>query len=392
MKRTSLLAFAAVAALAVGAVWFIRGGGEADAPAEQEERRTAVVVAPARSAPVEDRVEAIGTIRPQEQVVITAETEGVIRELRFRDGERVEDGAVLATLDSEIQQAELNAANAELEEAQAAFDRAEELRRRGTVAQAQLDEALATLRTTRSRVALAQARLDKRSVRAPFAGVLSFRRVSPGAYVQPGDAIATLYAIDTVEVEFRLPEQYLGELAPGQPVSAAARAFPGRSFQGKLAEVDTGIDPATRQAVIRAAFDNPDRLLRPGMLVGVELLLDTRESVVLPETAITSIGPSSFVFVADSEGKVSRRAVTLGRRMPGRVEIAEGVEPGESVVVDGAAKLTEGDLIEARPVESSPISALLDPQVAEQAGGEAADAGAPAAPAAAAPPAAALAR
>lgn len=345
-------------------VWPAGGG---DAANREEERRTGVVVVPAALAPVQDRVEAVGTVRPRESVLITAESEGVVRDLAFADGATVTAGTVLVRLDSAIQEAERASARAALEEATAAFQRAEELRQRGTVSQAALDEAVSRLRTAKANAALADTRLDKRTITAPFDGVLSFRAVSPGAYVRPGDAIATLFALDPVEVEFRLPEQYLGRLDRGQALAAVSRAYPDVVFAGTLEEVDTAIDPATRQLVARARFPNLDLRLRPGLLVRLDLVLETRERIVLPVTALVSVGPSTFVFVAGGDGTAGRRPVTIARRMGEFVALAEGLSPGDRVVVDGAAKLSDGDAIEVLPPEASPVAHLLDPQVAQRA-------------------------
>ncbi len=375
-----------VAALLVGAAgWLARpylsGPGDGPTRGEGQAGPVAVAVAPAPVAGVEERVTSVGTARPVEQVDVTAEAEGVAREVLFADGQRVGQGDALARLDSQVEQAELDAAEARLAVAQSAFDRAEELRGRGAVSQAALEEALGALRTARAEAALARTRLGKRMVLAPFAGTMGFRLVSPGAYVQPGQAIGTLYATDSMEAEFRLPEQYLGRVGAGQPVTATARAYPGATFTGLLAEVGTAVDPATRQLVARATFANGDGRLRPGMLLLVDVLLGTRESVVLPPTAIVSIGPSSFVFVVRADGTAERRAVETGRRMPGRVEVATGLKPGETVVVDGAAKLSDGDRVEALPADASPAAGILGlgGQVAE-------DGGRPAGPAAPAGP------
>lgn len=361
------------AALLVGAAawlaWpYLSAGLEDGAPREGPAQAVAVAVAPAPLGPVEERVGSVGTVRPAEQVDVTAEAEGVVRELLFADGQRVGQGDALARLDSQVEQAELDAAEARLAVAAAAFDRAEELRGRGAVSQASLEEAQGAVRTARADVALARTRLGKRTILAPFDGAMGFRLVSPGAYVQPGQAIGTLYATDMVEAEFRLPEQYLGRVAPGQPVAATARAYPGATFTGTLAEVGTAVDPATRQLVARAGFANADGRLRPGMLLLADVLLGTRQSVVLPPTAIVSIGPSSFVFVIRPDGTAERRAVETGRRMPGRVEVAKGLEAGERVVVDGAAKLSDGDRVEALPADSSPAAGLMElgGQVAEE--------------------------
>lgn len=318
-----------------------------------------VTVAPAAVAAVTERVESVGTAKSRESVLITAEVQGIVRELAFQDGDVVRGGQVLVRLDSEIQRAELAAAEAELEQADRAYARARELRSRGAVSASTLDEAEAALRTARAQVALTGARLAKRTIAAPFAGVLSFRRVSPGAFVESGADIAMLDDVATVYVDFRLPENFAGRVVPGQTVRALARAFPGRAFRGTVTAVDARIDEATRQAIVRAVIDNAEGLLRPGMLVGVDLTLGTHPAVVVPQTALTAVGPSPFVFVVAGDGRAARRPVTIGRREGNAVEIVSGLDPGEPVVVEGANKISDGDRLDPRPPEDSPVAALL---------------------------------
>ncbi|MGQ9368199.1 efflux RND transporter periplasmic adaptor subunit [Azospirillum sp. ST 5-10] len=318
-----------------------------------------VTVEPAALGTVTERIEAVGTALARESVIITAQAQGEVREVAFDDGARVERGQVLARLDAEIQEAELASARAELVQAERAHERARALRARGATSVALLDEALAARASAQAQVALAEARLERRTVAAPFSGVLSFRRISPGAFVSPGDAIATLVDLSEVDVDFRVPEDHLGRLAPGQTVRAASRAYPGRVFTGRVKDVDTQIDPLTRQAVVRATIANADAALRPGMLIEVDLLLGTREAVVLPDTAIVPVGPSTYVFVVDGDGRAQRRAVEIGQRETGRVEIVSGVAPGERVVIEGAAKLSDGDRLDARPLSQSPVATLL---------------------------------
>ena len=360
MRRAALILVLIAATVAAAAAFLWPRGGEGGGQAAG--RAKTVTVDAARTAPVEQRVAAVGTVRSADSVVVTAEAQGVVRELMFEDGARVRAGQVLARLDAEVERAELAAAEARAEQARSAFERARTLRARGAGTQTALEEAQAALRTADAELDLARARLEKRTVTAPFDGVLSFRQVSRGAYVQPGEALATLDAIATVDVDFRLPEDLSGRLDRGQAVTLRVRAHPDRTFRGLLKDVDTRIDPASRQIVARATVENPDFLLRPGMLAEVSLLLGSREGIVLPALAVVAIGPSHFVFVAGKDGTAERRPVGLGLRGPGTVEIASGLNPGEPVVVDGAAKLAEGDRIDARPVAESPVAPLISGQ------------------------------
>lgn len=358
MRRGLLLAGLAGLILAGGVWWWSPLGASGPQKSAKARPAKVVMVAPVRLEPVERRVASVGTVRSVESVTITAESQGVIRELLFDDGARVKAGAVLARLDAEVERAELASAQAEMEQAKSAFDRARTLREKGVGTVSVLEVAQVSLRTAEARVDLARARLSKRTVTAPFDGILSFRKVSLGAHVQAGDPLATLEALGDVHVDFRLAEDFIGMVAKGQPVSVHVRAYAGRTFVGTLKDVDTVIDIASRQAVVRAMLPNPDFTLRPGMLAEVSLLLGSSDGILLPELAVQSVGPSPFVFIVTPDKPVERRAVVLGPRRPGKVQIVQGLTPGEMVVVEGAAKLSDGDMVKAQPPTASPVAAL----------------------------------
>ncbi|MEZ4217455.1 MAG: efflux RND transporter periplasmic adaptor subunit [Myxococcota bacterium] len=338
----------------------------APAGAAAAERATPVTVARPERERFVDTIEALGTAGANESVVITAQVTETVSRVRFDDGDVVAAGDVLVELTSREESAQLDQARASYAEAERQFERTRELRREGTASQATLDERTAARDAARARLEELQARMRDRLVRAPFAGVLGLRAVSPGTLVQPGDPITTLDDIDTIKLDFSVPERFLSVLAPGLPVRARAAAYPERTFEGRVRAIDTRIDPTTRAVRVRADLPNPDRALRPGMLLTVELEAHPRDRIALPEQAIVPVGEEQYVFVLDGDSRVRRVALETGRRRAGRVEVLDGLDGGETIVVEGGSMLRPGGLV--RVVERDE-AAVLDAPPPTRAGG-----------------------
>ena len=191
--------------------------------------------------------------------------------------------------------------------------------------------------------------ISDRHVRAPFAGVLGIRQVSPGALLTPNATIATLDDISHMYVDFQVPESSLSAMVPGARVTATSAAWPGREFTGEVQTTDARIDPNTRAVTVRAVFDNDQSLLRPGMLLDVRLYRPDRQALVVPEIAVVQVGRDSFVYRVDAEGRVAQAPVRAGARHAGQAEIVEGLQAGDRIVVDGTGKLRPGvTVVEAR--------------------------------------------
>ncbi|MFZ2754052.1 MAG: efflux RND transporter periplasmic adaptor subunit, partial [Lysobacteraceae bacterium] len=213
------------------------------------------------------------------------------------------------------------------------------------IARAQLDNQRAARDAAKARVAQIRAQLADRVIRAPFSGVLGLRQVSPGALVTPGVAIATLDDLSRVYVDFPLPEAQLSRVAVGRRINGRATAYPDRAFDGAVTTIDARLDPATRAVQVRADFANGERLLRPGMLMTVEVPGVERQALLLPEIAVTQIGRDSFVFRAKPDDSVEQVKVTVAARRGGKVEIADGLATGDRIVVEGTGKLRAGGKI-----------------------------------------------
>lgn len=334
----TILAIGLVAGLATGAC--SPEGQAGRGPAEP--RDTPVVVAPVALREFVDRIEALGTARANESLTITARVTDTVSRLDFTDGQPVAAGSILAVLADAQETAELDEAQATLREAQQQYARTRELLDRGTATQARLDEVTTQRDVAAARVAAIEARLADRIIRAPFAGVLGLRMVSPGELVQPGDEITTLDDIDVIKADFSVPERFLSALAPGQRVQARSAAFPGREFTGTVSVVDTRVDPVTRAVTVRARIPNPDHALRPGMLLTVDVFTNRRRSASVPEEAIVPIANEKYVYVIDADSQARRTSVRLGAREPGWVEVTGGLEPGARVIVEGVHRIRDG--------------------------------------------------
>ncbi|WP_374013215.1 efflux RND transporter periplasmic adaptor subunit [Pseudoxanthomonas koreensis] len=295
-----------------------------------------------RVLPWSDTVQALATVHARESVTLTAKVSEIVEQVHFESGQQVAAGQPLVTLRVDAQQAALAEAQAAAAEAGQQFSRLQGLAAQQLVSRATLDAQRATRDAAAARVRQMRSEISDRQVRAPFAGVLGIRQVSPGALLTPNAVIATLDDITRVYADFQVPEAALSALAPGARVTAHGTAWPGVTFEGAVETVAARIDPVTRTLTVRAAFDNPKRRLRPGMLLQASLFLPQRQALVVPEIAVVQVGRESFVYRVGEDGRVARAAVDTGVRRDGLAEIVQGLEAGQRIVVDGTGKLRPG--------------------------------------------------
>lgn len=284
---------------------------------------------------------AIGTARANEAIDVTAKSSNLVTAVRFKDGQRVARGDVLVELDSAQARADLAAADAALTESRSLYQRSSELMKTQAVSKSQFDQIEATMKANAARVAAARAKLEDTVIRAPFAGRVGLRRVSVGSLVNPGTIITTLDDTSIMKVDFAVPENSLSALRPELPVKARTNAWPEREFSGRVASVDSRIDQSTRSVTVRAEVPNSEGLLKPGMFLNVTLLKDERNALVVPEEALVPEQDKQFVFLVE-DGRATRREVQIGARRPGIVEIVAGLQRGDRVIIEGAAKVRDG--------------------------------------------------
>ena len=335
--RTSILLL--VLLLATAACSAPQGGGGAGF----EMPPTPVEAVEALSGPVVDRFEAVGTIEAEKSITVTVEISGTVVELPFREGAHIERGGLIARLDGVQLEAEVARAEAQLAQRQSIHDRIAAVVERGAGTPQDLDDAAALLKVGEAELAVARARLDKTRITAPFGGMLGARRVSPGAYLVPGQAITDLARISEIRVNFSAPERFLGRLHRGAEVTVTTTAFPGCELTGEIIVVEPLLDTATRSARLVARVANPEGKFRPGMSANVSAVLGQRpDALTIPNEAVFVDGNQAFVFEILGNGTVTRRAVSLGTRLADRVEVTGGLAPGARVVRTGHQKLFEG--------------------------------------------------
>jgi len=308
-------------------------------------RATLVVVQQTHMETIVEQIEAIGTAIANESVNLTAKVTDTVSKVNFEDGQTVEQGVILIELTNTEETAQLTEAQATLAEATRQLDRLQNLIKQGLASELQLDEEQVRKQTAAARLEAIIARLDDRLVRAPFSGVLGFRNVSQGTLLTSNTIVTTLDDISVIKLDFSVPENYLSVLQVGLDVSATSTAYPDRKFEGIVRTIGSRVDPVTRAVSIRAHIANQDNLLRPGMLLTVELIRNRETVMVIPEEALIPIQDKQFVYTVDGENRANRIQVEIGRRRPGIVEVLSGLNLGDKVVTEGVIRLRPGSTV-----------------------------------------------
>jgi membrane fusion protein (multidrug efflux system) len=301
-----------------------------------------VVVLKTYAVTLHDRVEALGTAQAGEAVTITARVAGRLEEVAFSDGQLVRKGDLIVRMDQDEEQAQLAAAEAQLAEHKREIQRLETLLSRKAAAGRDLDERRTLAAISASNIQEIRARIAELTLTAPFDGRLGIRRVSPGALVQPGTVITTLDAAGAIKLDFTIPSTQLQGLKAGSAVEATGEAQPGKRFTGLVSAIDSRIDPVTRSIFLRAVIDNTEGLLLPGSLMRVVLRKNERQAVVVPEEAVTQKQEKHLLTLVGADGRAELRAVEIGLRAGGLVEISRGLKAGELVVVRGMGFVQNG--------------------------------------------------
>ncbi len=305
-----------------------------------------VILAPVKTQVIYDRVEALGTTRSIESIQVTSTVTEKVKAIHFKDGQKVEQGQLLVELEKAEQQAELARAEAIKGERKLALQRLRELDKRKLAPLDEIDRTRLELEQAEASIRTIQARIDDRLIRAPFNGVVGLRNISVGALVEPGDLITTLDDTSIMKLDFSIPSIFLADVVPGMKLKATASALSGLEFYGKVESLDSRIDPVTRTVTVRALVPNPEGRLLPGLLMQVDVLRNEREAVLIAEAAMMPLADKQYVMRVIGKGdeaSVEKVEVRTGLRIPGYVEVLDGLADGEQVVTHGNDKLKPGD-------------------------------------------------
>ena len=321
--------------------------------AKQKEQKyqhiVSVKVTTAKLAEFKDSIEAIGTARANEQVLITSKYSDLVEQIFFNDGQLVKQGDVLIRLNNQEESAKVSELEANLSESMAQLNRFQELLSSKATSKSLVDQQEAKTKAIAAQLQSARTKLNDLSIKAPFDGVLGFREVSLGAYINTGSVITSLDDLSLIKVDFTLSERFLPTIKIGQTITALNLAYKNQQFIGKISSIDTRINPVTRTLKVRAEIPNKSLALRPGMLLNIEIVRKIETLLQLPESAIIPIEDKHFVFIIKGESAQEqtavRKSILIGRRSPGVVEVLEGVYQNELVVTEGALKLRDGDKV-----------------------------------------------
>ncbi|PCM44090.1 efflux RND transporter periplasmic adaptor subunit [Marinobacter sp. ANT_B65] len=331
--------------LAVGGAVAYRNLSAPDQAKTADERPASVVntVLPVIET-VRDQVGAVGSLKAVNAVELTTETSGRVIDVKLQSGLQVKKGDVLLQLDDRHAKADLGVIEAQLADARRQYERARSLRDKNSISQSLVDELRTAVEVSEAQRTAARVRLENHRIQAPFSGVVGLSDIDIGAYITAGTTVTTLDAVSRMELNFSIPERFIGEISPGQKVQGKSPAYPEKIFNGELVELGTRIDELSRSLPVRALIDNSEGRLRPGQFMSVNLTLRERQALVVPEQAVMLRGAEQYVFVAE-DGVARRVSVTLGSRMPGQVEIMQGLTREDQVVVTGQDRLSSGDPI-----------------------------------------------
>ena len=307
---------------------------------------------PAKAETWDNTIKSVGTIKAVNGVDITSEVGGLIKEMYFASGQDTKKGQVLVQLDDSVEQANLRSFDAQLQLAKINYNRDKKLLASRAISKTDFDTVEAKLKDVRAQVERTKALIAQKRILAPFSGHLGIRQLNVGDYVNTGDHLVTLQALESLHVDFYVPEQYFPQLYTGQLIRFTVQAFGDRVFAAKVTAINAKVDQNTRNILVQASFDNKGKELLPGMFANISVILAAQQSVVtVPQTAIDYSLYGDSVFMVKQQGKdesgemiqiVERRYVKVGDRRDQRAAIAQGLVEGEVVVTAGQLKLNNG--------------------------------------------------
>jgi membrane fusion protein, multidrug efflux system len=356
LQSTWLVSAALIAALGVGCKPKSTSGGSAGGVMAMR-----VVALEVRRGPVVESVSLVGELAANEAVEVKSETDGVVQEVLFQEGQEIPAGHLLLRLDDTKLAAELADSEARLRLSQSTYDRAQQLLADRLISRQEYDQAVSTFEASRASIDLRKRQLKDARIYAPFKGRTGARQVSPGQVITRNTTITWLVDLDPMKVEVNVPERFLSQTQVGQRIAFSVTAYPGRTFEGEIFFISPQLDRETRTALLKTRIPNPDGLLKAGMVARLELRLkSTEDALLVPEVALISNGNQYFVFVVDHEQKAELRPVTVGQRVPRWAQITTGLQGGERIVVEGHQKIGPGMPVQLAPAEKAAVYQTLE--------------------------------
>ena len=313
-----------------------------------------VVAVAVKRQPVNESLSLIGSLAANEMVEIKSETDGMVQEIPFDEGQRVEKGRLLIQLDETKFATALAEAEGFFKLSQANFERAKQLFADKLISQQEYDQTAASFDVNRALLDRRKREMKDARIYAPFSGIIGARNISPGQVIARNTVLVWLVDLDPIKVEFNVPERFLSQVQLGQTLDLKVAAYPTNRFQGKVYFIAPSVDPNTRTTLVKAEIPNPRHQLKPGMFANLDLTVNVREnSIVIPEIALSQIldGDRANVFTVGVSNIVQLKLVKLGVRLPGQVEILSGLEGGEQVIVEGIQKVGPGAKVKVAAAE-----------------------------------------
>ena len=322
-----------------------------------------VFVAPVQTKPVYDVIESVGTVKAFNSVVVTSEVSSKVTKIHFKEGQEVQEGDLLFTLDNKEEKADLAAAESAFIQKKKAYDRAKNLVKTNVISDATFQERESEYETEKANVQAVKARLDLQEIRAPFSGSLGIVDLSVGEYIQAGESMVNLSDLTKMKLDFFIPSRFLSSLKVGDTLEATSNAYD-KVFKGQISFVDQQVDQITRTVRVRAIIQNPEKLLKDGMLMTIKTYTNERQSKLIPEEAVIKRGENNFVFVAVTENEKSiakYKQIEIGSRYFGEVEVLKGLEEGEDVIHHGIMSVKDGSevVIKFKEVEEKTLQQML---------------------------------
>lgn len=302
-----------------------------------------------------DKIEALGTLKANEQVTLSSSITEIVSDIYFEDNQRVKKGDLLVKLDTREELAELAEEEATLKEALQQLKRLEPLAKHGATSKSTLDESRMEVDAAKARAKAIKARIELRHIRAPYDGIVGLRDISVGSLVQTSSTITTIDDDSVMKLDFTLPSIYLNSISKGLEVTATSKVFNDKKFKGTISAISSRIDPISRSVTVRALIKNDLRILKPGLLMNVEIDSNKRKKIVIPEICVVSTNTQNSVLVVHKDENVTtaqKRDITIGKRKKGYVEVTSGLKEGEQIISHGLVKVKSNSPIKIQGVQT----------------------------------------